>query len=104
MKPEAMSRGGFTQRKTITFVHSPEKTCLLSSPQQTACQRCKDIKGSGTEQGNQKESTAVIKMSHECAITGNQSSHAARPRESPPKQHGVVLMSQAKLLVSACDF
>lgn len=41
---------------------------------------CKDIKGGGTEQGNQKVSAAVIKMSHECTITRKPVNHPARPR------------------------
>lgn len=71
LKCEAKSPGHAHNRRQLHLFTEQKKTCLLSSSQQTACHWCKDIKGSGTEQGNQKESTVVIKMSHECAIIGN---------------------------------
>lgn len=74
LKYEAKSPGHTHNRRQLhlfTEQRKKKKKCLLLSLQQTACHWCKDIKSSGTEQGNQKVSTAVIKMSHECTITGN---------------------------------
>lgn len=71
LKYEAKSPGHVHNRRQLHLFTEQKRMCLLSSLQQTACHWCKDIKGSGTEQDNQKESTAVIKMSHECTITGN---------------------------------
>lgn len=72
LKCEVKPPGHANNRRQLHLFTEQKKTpCLLSSLQQTACHWCKDTEGSGTEQGNQKESTAVIKMSHECTITGN---------------------------------
>lgn len=72
LKCEAEPPGHANNRRQLhLFTEQKKNLCLLSSLQQTACHWCKDTEGSGTEQGNQKESTAVIKMSHECTITGN---------------------------------
>lgn len=46
------------------------------------CHCCKDTEGSGTEQGNRKESTAVIKMSNECALAGKRRATTHSP-ENP---------------------
>lgn len=71
LKYVAKSPGHTHNRRQLHLFTEQKRIFLLLSLQQTACHWCKDIKSSGTEQGNQKVSTAVIKMSHECTITGN---------------------------------
>lgn len=56
---------------------------------------CRDMKGGGTERGNQKVFAAVIKMSHECTIRRKTCDAPSVPPKSPLKQREASLMSPA---------